>query len=327
MILLLFHLVTLVYLYKTLQILNCGRFNLWLLFFYTTNIYLIYPLMLWGSGLHRFPYIFFSISCLYYYLRYRFVFSKKYLLIAFVSFILALGFYSKALLIPVYLLSLELCLINRTEKTKIFHNVKIISIFMSISLCYIIWYVFWSPMQAQAFSLGYNINITWMQLNGHHPYACMAAWFTHQIHIIWNIIKIDIMIFLQSPFAVFYNPDALVCNFIILTIWLSILFYTVIKTHYAILIWFTGALAIGLNFLMIAISNRSIYGANSPRFYFEVMFLLIIFFNIMRGNLSQLNLKFFRSIPQYIFLLAAVGYMILSFCTGVSSVVKNHPNH
>ena len=314
LILLFFHIMALVYLYKLLQTLNKSNFNLILISIYASNVYLIFPLLWWSSGIHRFPYIFLTITCIYFYLQYRCTCSKKHLIIVFITFLLSFGFYSKAVLIPVYILGLELSLIRQTKRKQLYTNFKIILSLFLIALLYIVWYIYATKTSISQF-ISPNILFT------------------------LEIIKTNFLFFLQSPFAIIYNPDNNIINFLIPLIWVVVCSYTIIKAPFNALVWFVISLILGLNFLIIAISQRASFGiyiAYSCRYYYELMFLFIIFFCIIYNNfteqlgLSELKKRFLRFCSRKSYLLIVVFvimYMLFFFHSAQQKISTNYYKH
>lgn len=92
---------------RLLERLHPGVMAGWLLPLFAASVYAIVPLSYWTSGLHRFPFTLLCIACLYAYLRFRDTGGLGALLGAFAAFLLAMGFYSKAALIPATLVALE----------------------------------------------------------------------------------------------------------------------------------------------------------------------------------------------------------------------------
>jgi hypothetical protein len=106
------HLATLVLLGVLLRRLQAGAVGWFLLGAYAVHVTLGSMFMWWSSGLHRLPYVFFSVLSCYAYLLYRETGSWRAALLLCVAMLGALGFYSKALLIPLYVGALHVALLG-----------------------------------------------------------------------------------------------------------------------------------------------------------------------------------------------------------------------
>lgn len=106
------HLATLVLLGALLRKLRTGAVGWFLLGAYAVHVTLGSMFMWWSSGLHRLPYVFFSVLSCYAYLRYRETGAWREALLIGVAMLGALGFYSKALLIPLYVGALHVALLG-----------------------------------------------------------------------------------------------------------------------------------------------------------------------------------------------------------------------
>jgi hypothetical protein len=106
-ILLLFHALGVVYLYRTLQLLRHTRLNWFLVAWYCACPYLWAPLAWWSAGLQRFPFVALSLIATYYYLRHAREPKLRHLLFVVLAYFGALGFYAKVILVPLCLVAFD----------------------------------------------------------------------------------------------------------------------------------------------------------------------------------------------------------------------------
>lgn len=257
--LLLCHWVAIYYLYKLLEEMAAGPHNIFLLCVYTSNGYFASTLIWWTSGLHRFPYVLLSIACLYYFVR----FLKERLLlffwISFALFIIALGFYSKAVLIPIYLLCIHLCLrVMPGDDYSVFDAfaVRSLIVFFLISFFY----------AGLAVSMGDPNQAT----------------FASEITSVYISLLLGLSVSVQAllPSTIFFLRPTLVN-----VIGLAIIAFTSYKNPKCFVLWILALLCMVTNVLIIAVSARvDLFPAITaivPRYHFEVVFLQILFISII----------------------------------------------
>lgn len=113
-----FHAIGVAALYRVLETLRPSRANVALVAMYSVQVCLGAMFTWWTAGLHRLPYVAASVLTVFFYLKFRSTGSRSALLLAFACVVVALGFFSKGILIPVYLAFVEIALsaVSRSEK-------------------------------------------------------------------------------------------------------------------------------------------------------------------------------------------------------------------
>lgn len=116
-----------------------NRIESWVLLgLYCTYVYLGVLFLWFTAGLHRLPYIAASLIAMYHYLRYRHGRRLLDSLICFAATLCGFGFFTKGVLIPVYLLALELCFWKNTTAPARRTNFKLLGALLALSVCYLV---------------------------------------------------------------------------------------------------------------------------------------------------------------------------------------------
>lgn len=251
------HLLTILLLYRLLQEISPGPINRVLIFMYGTQAFLLFTFYWLEAGLHRLPYILGAVSSLYFYMRLRQTGKWYHSLFVICSLLMALGFYEKAVLIPVYILGLEAVLTYREGGANWLKNIQYGVMLLLGSLIYVTWYYTTAPV---------------MHIGGHG-----------NIFTALEIIAANFQFLFDG---LLLNPS----GNIPLTIDLIPIFLFAIwlyrKNYNLILLSGIALFALlTLNFSSMAIQAREqVYGAliaTAPRYYFELQFLIIIFLRFM----------------------------------------------
>lgn len=103
-ILMVFHVGTLIYLGRSLQLLNAGQAGGLILCAYAGSSLIIFGLVWWAHAEHRAPYVFCDVCAVYHYLAWLKSRRRFHLWIAAAAFVAAFGFYEKAVFIPLHML-------------------------------------------------------------------------------------------------------------------------------------------------------------------------------------------------------------------------------
>lgn len=273
-----FHGIGVVTLYATLRELKDSPLNAVLVFFYATNVYLGILFLWWSSGLLRLPYIAFAVASVYHYVKYRRGRSRKSLLFAAACFAAALGFYPKAALIPATLLGVELCLLRGTPRRQLAENFLVIAAFFAVAVLYTVF-----------------------------TRAMIDSPFT-QVHLdagfLLDFERRSFAILSESVFGVVYRGLAKPTNALIFGFWLVFIAYTVAREPMNAVVWSAGIALVAANVAAIAISQRTerfgLSIAKSYRYYFELMFLVILFVGMALHNLPRRDRpSFFSRNPRW----------------------------
>lgn len=113
----------------------------------------IHNLIWWSSAAHRIPYLVLQAASIFFYLRFRDQLQRRDGVFCTAMQVVALGFYVKAILFPVILAALEVCLALQARKLSR-PGVKLWLAMGTISAIYIIWYLFFAPVMRAPMGLG-----------------------------------------------------------------------------------------------------------------------------------------------------------------------------
>ncbi len=260
-ILLLFYLASLATLTRILLHLTQSTVAAALLILAGANLFLLELFIWWSSGIHRMPYILFALLAVLSYLHLRRGGHLGWLALLLASQAVGLGFYSKSVLIPGYLLAMELCFFASTfpkpalERAALVRAAVALGTSLLLSLIYVLWYVFFSA----------------------HP----GGTFVPELSVVMTVIGEMIMILLQSVAGLKYQFTITPVNWLVLGLWLLAVLYTIVRSPRVAVHWLVLSCVVAVNFLLIASSDRAnsfgVYIAYSYRYYFDLLFLLVIF--------------------------------------------------
>lgn len=254
LVMLVFHGLAMLLLYKLLQALSDSPVNLLIVLLYGCNPFLLHPLMWWSSGIHRFPYIFLCLASLYAYLRFHQSRRPVHLACCYLAFFLAFGFYSKAILIPLYILGLEFCLSARHGMRRLLLGCVPGAAMLLVSLGYVWWYLNFAPLVQEA--------------------AAPSILLTGKIVLLNFQVLAGVLSFNQ-----YGAPLGL--NLLLAALLLAGIFYSLWKNRWVLPIWLVLFGCVAINFAMLASSGRGqMFGESLAlvlRYYFEVMFLIALF--------------------------------------------------
>lgn len=265
LVMLAFHGISLCLLYKILQTFSDSPVNLLIVFLYGCSPFLLYTLMWWSSGMHRLPYICLCLSSLYAYVHYRRSRCLWHLASCYLTFFLAFGFYSKAILIPVYILGLELCLSSQDGLRHFFRRFLPGASMLLLSMAYVFWYLNFAPVMQQG------------------PAPSIAV--TSEIVLLNFKVMLGVLTLHQSTAA---SPGF---NLLLGLLLLVGVFYCAVRDRRAVVIWLALFSCIFASFAIVAASGRGqMFGgflALVLRYYFEVMFLVAIFAGLLFSVLHR----------------------------------------
>jgi hypothetical protein len=292
-----FHAASWLLLYRILDIIHRGWINLPLTFLFGANVYLSDVLSWWSAGAHRFPYILLSLLAIHAYLRYRNAGRRSLAVLCLAAFALALGFYVKALLIPIYIAAMEISLAIQERR---WPGKKIIALIVSMTAAaaaYAVWYLEYAPVVHLPLAL-YNIDM---------------------LHVIgWSMA-------IASEELLPSNYHRGVVEVVAILLWMLLLVWSARHATGNIAIFILGVLLLLLNIIFIAASSRGMliepHGlAKTYRYYFETAFMQIIFIGLLirgsrapasgsRAAMAQAYLK--RSMPLLILIYLVSSYVAM----------------
>lgn len=264
-VLLTFHGLAIGLLYRLLQTLSASPMNALIVLLYACSPFVLDSLMWWSSGIHRFPYIFLSLASLYTYVLYRDGHRWVHLACCLLAFLLALGFYSKALIIPLYVIGLELCLSPWSDFRRLCKRLAIGGCMLVLSVSYILWYLKFAPVMQQGPSPSIPVGLEIVLFN-FKVFAGVLTFHKYE----------------SGPLL-----NAALAGALLIAVVIS-----AFKTRRALLIWAVLLSCIGMNFAMIAFSGRGqafgVFISYALRYYFEVMFLIALFMGLLYSTLRSL---------------------------------------
>jgi len=250
-----FHFLGVVMLYKTLQQLQNSTANAWLALVYASNLYVGALLFWWAPGILRLPYIFFAIATIYNYLLYRRTHGAARLLLVVVCFIASLGFFSKAVLIPVYLLGIEIYCFDRRKIEESRRNALCIGL---VAVVGILWLGF-SRSFVDSETLKLNLDVA-SHFSAHSTFLAI-------VH--------------QGAFGLFAGFPASPFNTAISILWMIAIAASIFLVPRLAIVWCVGLALLALNVQMIAMSSRMQLVAEElvteHRYYFDLMFVGVLF--------------------------------------------------
>ncbi len=255
-------LISIVYLHVTLNVLFPSIHNYWITLIYATNAYFIPLSMWWSSGIHRIPYVLFSIVTICHYLIYRSNHKVFHLTISLFGFILALGFFEKSLLLPVYILLIEICLWQGAGKRERSRNIITVLILIIIATTYIV---------------------------ARHGYLDRHSYgFDFDVSFFYNYTRLSFLILSQGLFAPLLLWRDVIDPIMFLIIWILLFIFSISKSKNSVTPWLAGCFVVLLNIVLILASPRaSQFGLSNTkayRYYFEITFLIAIFSRIILSN-------------------------------------------
>ena len=259
------HAVTVLLLYALLQRLKDSPVNGVLLFFYGTNVHLGVLFMWWTSGLHRLPYIALAVGTIYYYVIHRSERRGRHLACAGLCFVAALGFYSKAALIPLTLLGLEIALLRDTSKADFLRNLRVIAFFGVVAALQV-----WLARSV--------VDSRFSQL--HFDPGFLLAFEARSFAILS-----------EQVFGFEYWPILLPVNAVFFGGWLVFIAFTIYRRRWNAVVWSVGLGVVAVQFAVIGVSHRTathgLSTAASDRYYFELMHIVVLFVGLVLQDLPS----------------------------------------
>ncbi len=251
--LLLFHALGVVYLHRTLQLLQRSWVNLVFVAAYATHVYVGVLLMWWSSGLHRLPYIALSIMAIYYWVRHLKLGQRQSLYGVAACFVAAFGFYPKAMLIPLYLAAVTVSLASPGYRLR--------------------------PRGAWLLVVGGLVSLAYTAAVGHH-----AGEYATRVHLSLafqlEFQRLSWSVLIESTMGRVLGT----VQGISLGLWLcwaAIVALTVALRPRNAIVWLAALVTISTNIAVLGLSDRAAaYGhfvAFAYRYYFELLFLLVLF--------------------------------------------------
>jgi len=245
---------------RLLERIGPSRWNGWLLVIFAANVYGVVLVSYWTSGLHRIPFIAASATCFYGYLRFRDEGRRRDQWLALLACLVAMGFYSKAALLPPMLLAFELCLIRRPAAASVGRRAATFVGFAALLSLYPVAY--------------------WFHPLGFEPllpaFDELPSIFVHSFSV-----------FAQSPFGIVATPQS-PFPIAVGVVWACAVVATVYRDRFNAVIWLILVATMAANIAMIGLSQRAhdLGGliAYQYRYQFELVLPLVVFVRLMIGH-------------------------------------------
>jgi hypothetical protein len=213
----------------------------------------------WTAGMHRLPCVFFVIAAISAHLKYCESGKVRWLVVSSLATALALGFYIKAVLIPLYIVSLETCLWFCVGANR---SVRRLS--MSLGACFAAIF---------AFVWGWHVTTT-PDMQHVTPNVAFA------LHFMIS----GVHLFLPSMFGSWLSADP-VAYYPAIAAWISLVVVTVALAPRTVVCWICLFLCVATNMALIGFSNAKTQQFGyailwGDRYYFENAFLFVIFVSV-----------------------------------------------
>lgn len=272
-----FHAVSMVYVYRTLLLLepraqlgpsSRGAEQLrllqepasWLLFgLFYVNVFVGSLYMWWTAGLHRLPFIAFSSVAVYYYLRFRGSGAARHALVCATAIVLSLGFFTKGVLVPWYLLGLEVCLWSGASRRERRRNLILAGALAASTAIYASLWSAAQPAEVQAVNTDLRFQLHYL----------VVTWKVLASGVVGDVYRVHGEL---TPTAVL--AELLVLVAAVRTVW---------KRPRTALTWLVLFVLLLVNVLMVSLSKHrtGAYGLLIPllsdRYYYEIAFMLALF--------------------------------------------------
>lgn len=231
----------------------------WLLFgAWCTYVYLGPLFVWWTAGLHRFPLIAFAVMAVHYYLDYRNSRRRRSAAISFGCVVAAFGFFPKAVLIPVYLTTIEVCLWSSTTTQEKRRNALVLTPLLALSVSYVVLWRILKPPVMTAIATDVDYHLRYLQLS-------------------WFMLRDSLM------GSIWQDRQGLVASWIAGASCLMVVGYTLVRAPRCFVIWGGLAILLVLNVLATSLSKlrADLFGLALPvflhRYYFELATIVVVF--------------------------------------------------
>lgn len=225
------HVGTIIFLARSLRLLHAGQAGQLVVCAYAASAAIVYGLFWWAHTEHRAPYVFLDACAIYNYLAWMKDGRRARLVYIVLSFLIALGCYEKAVLIPLHLLLIGYLADERAFRTHVRRFLLPLGLMLSIALMYAASYLLFNSsglnssfLQAghadlefveifAATAFGFSSeNFHSIPLHGGSPWLwclvllllAMVAWSFRQGHGSWKVLLATFLVLMLD-----YLPIAL----------------------------------------------------------------------------------------------------------------------
>ena len=312
-----FHAVGMVYLYRTLNAMRPSSLNAVLVALYACYVHTWVQLGWWIAGVERVPFVAFASMALYHYVRYGQTRARRDLIAVCVCDLAALGFYSKGLLVPLYMVGLDVARFPSSELRARFRT----------------FVVPWLTAAGLLVAGGLGSVIE------HHAAGTLASALGGSPT--WKVLaftKLGLLSFAHSVFGVSMSADAHAPTAVIVALWLLLVGYTSYRAPRALIAWAVLFVLVLVNVVMIGVSNRvAVFGlvmAFEVRYYWELCFFSCLLVGVVLHQVptTTREARWLRGMPRpatdalvagLLTVYAAVSYR--GFSTGALSALDAMP--
>jgi hypothetical protein len=245
-------------LYRTLEVIGKSSLNGPLTALCGTSFYAAVLLLWWTVGIARFPYVFFCIAAIYQYLEFRRDGSLLRVAALLVCLVCATAFFTKALLIPGFLVAIELALFPGTPRRNVARNVGVILVAILVAIAY--------------YKIGVSYGVDEVR-------APTIKWDKQLDALVVVLVKSPLSLLGIQP----SYPHGLVDR-VVIALWASFIMVSVWRDRFNAMVWSLCLGVVIANFLVITFSQRMVFGAiivTNDRYYFENLPLIALFIAII----------------------------------------------
>lgn len=276
-VLLALHVVAVVFLYRSLELLGHSQLNVLLAALYATHPFLGLNFSWFSSGLTRLGYLAFGLATIYYFASYALEGGRYKVGLAVAGSVASVGFYTKGVVVPLYcaaFLATATCVSERRLPRA--RRLATGALLGGLCCLSVVWLVaqraFQDPV-AKRMTLEPLYQLRFQ----------LDAW-TIFLHTLFDVVLFGTLRFAEE--GVYANrvdlaaaPNAMLA--LILPIVLLVVGYSIWRVRATAVAWLLGALLVSLNLLIVGLSNRGlVLGASLPfeyRHYYELCFLVVLF--------------------------------------------------
>ncbi|HEY6555632.1 MAG TPA: hypothetical protein VI072_00105 [Polyangiaceae bacterium] len=232
----------------------------WILFvIYGTYLHVGSLFLWWTAGLHRLPFLALTATAIYYYLNYRWTRRSLALVVCALCTFASFGFYTKAFLVPFYLIAIELCFWSASHELSRYKNLTFLLTLVIASCGYVI---FWQRFQPP-FRQGLNSD-PWFHLRF--------------LKFTWLVLRDSTVGSLWHELPKLRWPSLLSSLG-----WCAAFAYTVLRRPSNLRVWGLLLLLLTMNALATSLSKArsELFGLAIAlatfRYYYELLILVVVF--------------------------------------------------
>lgn len=292
--LVLLHLVGIAYLYRTLSLLGRSPVNAVLTALYACYVYTWVPLGWWIAGIERMPFMALTAMATFHSVRHEQTGKRRHLVATSVFTVLALGFYSKAVLLPLCLVGLDVARVPLGELRARFRTfavrwVTAAGLFAIMMLCWV--------------------------LEHRAPGIPLRA---PNHGVLYDFMKSGLVAYAHGAFALPMTATSHSTRAVVPVLWLLVIGYTCYRAPRAAIAWLVLFAMVFSNLLVIGLSNRvAMFGAKLAfeiRYYWELWFFSILLVGVVLKELpgTTAEARWVLSAPKGA-TQGAVGALLVSY--------------